>query len=307
MLAAVGLLLFLVPAVLSTPALAVLTQSLPVKRHKTFYDKCARQMTQLCFGLALFLFCVLGAGAAFFLVQYQPEYLEPPLLRQSAVALVPPAAVLVGLALYLGTWNALKKWRWAHLCLGFLAALLCLTLFFLGFLLLSALQQPVIRGLLLTAPFKVLHLLILDYLASPTLWLVSSHFFCTGIAVGTGLAQLWLFIRRYKADYGRDYYVFAVRYCARFALAFTLLATTLAGFTFWRIRESFPPELSQPQDIGILLISFGLPLSCCLLWLCVIKSDNPLRHKPGVFFACLFLYIALCAQMLSYINTFPLI
>jgi hypothetical protein len=306
-LAALGLVFFLTPAVLGAPLLAVITETTVPKKNKSFHSKCARQICQTPFGLGLMLFTLLGLMASIALLQFRPELMTPPLIWGPAAVIALPASALLLLAVYLGTFSSLKNHRGLHHYFGYLAALVCLAVLLLYFLFLATLAQPIDIDALWTAPLATLQMLARIFGATPPLWLLVGYLFCTGLAAGAGLSQLWLIMRRHKEDYGRDYYKFAMRYCARIALGFTLVGTAVAGLLFWLLWESIPPDFLQPQDRGILLVAFGLPLSCCLLWLCVIKSETPLRHKPGAFFACLFLYIALCAQMLFCLSTFPMI
>ena len=310
-LAATGMLTFLLLAALCAPLLAVATESAYAFRKKAFYDKCALQISQTGFGLALLSFLIVGGSASLVVSRQHPELFQMPLqwmaLKPYVLPYAPPLAALLLLTLYLCTWNALKKLRAPHIFLGLCAAVLCLAILVASYLALSSIQEPVISLIFWTAPLGVAQALLLDLIESPALCLGLTYAVAFGLAACGSLAQLWLILRRNRADYGRDYYVFAMHYCARVSLIFTLAASALAGGLFWLMLNSVPPELSQPQDPGILLISGGLPLSCCLLWLCMIKSDTPLRHKPGAFFAFLFLLIALCAHLMLFFGTFPMI
>lgn len=310
-LASGSLLLFFLLAALCAPFAAVTTESLYKLRRKVFYDKCALQMTQLATGLAVFLFSLMAATFIAILSIERPEFfLTPPpweAIRDYVLPWLPPTSALVLILFYLLSWNLLKKVRWLHIPLGLLAALVCMGLLFAAFLLLGAFQEPVLTLFFQAAPQSAFMALWLDFLQSPTMWLGLGYAACFGFAACGALTQLWLIMRRAKADYGRDYYVFAMHYCARIALFFTLAATVLAGLIFWRLREFTPPVFSQPQDIGLILIAAGMPLSCCLLWFCICKSETPLRHKPGAFFALLFSVIALCAQLSLFFNAFPML
>ena len=308
-LATVGLALFFILAALCAPLVGLATEGAYVAKGKAFYDKCALQITQAAFGVGMFIFLILAGGAAFLVVQFQPEAPELPELIAflgPMIFFVPPLIGLVLLMFYLATWSLLKKHRVLHMFLGLLSVLVMTAVFFFGMLFLTNIQAPRLAYFLINAPLPVLRILLADFISTPTLPLIFGCLFCTGIAAASGLAQLWLIMRRFKADYGRDYYAFAMRYCARAALLFTLAGTITGAATYYVLRRSTPPELSQPQDIGIMLIAVGLPLSCCLLWLAIVKSETPLRHKPGAFFACVFLIIALCAQILMLVNTFPM-
>lgn len=307
MLSALGLLLMLVPAVLLTPGVAAVTESLTFQKHRAFYRKCARQISQVPFGLGLMLFTLIGTAAMIGLLQFRPELMEAEQVWRPLLIIALPLAAMFLLTLYVTTWKKLNKLKKLHLALGYMAALACLAVLFLFFLFLVSLQRPIEMDMLLVNPGVLLGALWAEYLASPSLWLLTVYLVFLGIAAGTGLSQLWLIMRRYKDDYGRDYYSFAMRYCARLALVFTLLSTITAGWLFWTLWQSMPSVFLQPQDRGVLLVAFGLPISCCILWLCIIKSETPMRHKPGAFFACLFLFISLCAQTLFYLSTFPML
>lgn len=303
--AALGLLLFFLLAWLCTPALCVLTESVYTAGRKAFYDKCALQLTQSCAASGLFIFCVTGAAAALFFNQYQPELLKAPLCWRPLAFFALPAVSLALLLLYLFTWSALKKIRPLHLTVGLLAALSALAALAGTFLVGASMQQPYMPQLLWEAPWKAFAGIAADVLPSPAVWGALAYLFLSGLAAGCGLAQLWLIARRFKADYGRDYYTFAMRYCARFACASMALATVCGGGVYCYLKQAIPAGLRQTEDPAIMLIAAGLPVCSCLLWLGIVKSDRPLRHKPSAFFACLFLFVALCSQILLLFNAFP--
>ena len=307
MLSALGLLFMLVPAVLVTPGIATITERLTFQKHKAFYRKCARQISQVPLGIGLMLFTILGVGSMISLMHFRPDLMESDMIWRPLIVITLPLAAMLLLTLYVASWGILKKQRAFHLLLGAIASLACLATLFLAFLFLVSLQRPIETEVLLLQPLAFFHTLWMEFVSSPFLWLLTVYFLFLGIASGTGFSQLWLIMRRYKDDYGRDYYNFAMQYCARLALVFTLLATATAGILFWSLWQSMPSEFLQQQDSGVLLIAFGLPVSCCLLWLCILKSETPMRHKPGALFACIFLFISLCAQVLFYLSTFPML
>ena len=321
-LVTVSLSLFFVLAALATPLLAAVTESAYLLHRKSFYDKCALQITQAAFCMGIFIFVTLGgigllysiftvrqemaelaaavamSGASAGLLAQLREYLGPtPLLF-----LLPIMGIFL-LCLYWGTWSALKNYRALHHILGWAAALFMLGVLFFGLLLAANSPSPMLPAFF---PGNALPALLADFFSSPPLPLFYLSLTCTGLAAGAGLSQLWLFMRRYNDDYGRDYYTFAMRYCARMALIFTLASVLIGGALALLLYYSIPPEFTQPPNIGLTLIAFGLPLSCCLLWSGIAKSENPLRHKPGAIFACVFLFIAICAQLLALTNSFPL-
>ncbi|MDL2207409.1 hypothetical protein LJC09_02155 [Desulfovibrio sp. OttesenSCG-928-F20] len=306
-LLACGLGLFFILGGLCLPLAALVTEGLYTGNRKAFYDKCALQMAQSAFASAMFPYTVIGFCVAIALALFRPDLLDPPLVWRPVAGLGLPLAVLACLAAYVMSWAPLKKIRALHLLAGLVAALACLTLLFLGILLLGNLQQPMIFDMLWDTPLPVLQNLIDDFLLIPHQWFMLAFLILTGLVAGFSLAQLWVFIRRNKTDYGRDYYSFALRYCARGAIFFCLAATALGAFIFHRLYTATPGEFRQPADLGVLVVAYALPLVCCLLWFLMIKSDTPLRHKGGAFFACLFQLVALCAQLTALVSTFPLV
>ena len=292
-LATAGLALFFLSAALAAPLLAVTTENIYVLRQKPFYDKCALQITQTALGVGLFIFLILGAGLVYNVGIRSPE---------AMIFLLSSLKALVFLCAYLFTWSALKQRRLLHLVLGWSAALAAIGLLFVWLLLLITDTHPLFcmgcRIDFLQNPLPVLLALLAEFFSSPIMPLIYLGLLSTGLAAAASFSQLWLIVRRSKADYGRDYYTFAMRYCARAALFATLFSLMIGvSFTFlvW-------PLLTQPQDFGVAALAFVLPLACCLLWLGIAKSENPLRHKPGAFFACVLLFLALCIQLLMLLS-----
>ena len=326
LLATAGLILFFVLAALVTPLLGAVTETFYALEQKSFCDKCALQITQTAFGMGLFTFFTLGTWGAYCIATMPPEMLAahvhasvPPgqpaeMFARFYAQFVPllffvaPLIGLIFLCAYWSTWSVLKQRRALHLFLGWSAALSMLGALFCYLLIFSNwhvfMVRMFLRDNLLLGPLPVLLDLLPDFFSSPSAPLIFLGLVCTGLAAGASLSQLWLIMRRFKTDYGRDYYAFAMRYCARVALAFTLAATLIVGTLLLLLRHYIPAQLTDIRDLGVLSIAVGLPLACCLLWLGIAKSENPLRHKPSAFLACVFLFMALCAQLLILLSTF---
>lgn len=299
-LATCGLLLLFMLAALCGPLFALSTETVFSIKKKTFWDKCALQIAQMSLALGMFVFVLLAACAGFFILQSiaPGEDAVTPMLP-----FVPPLAGLILLMLHLGLWSKLKKARAVHLLLGWTGALLLLLVFVAVFFAFVS-EAPMPDKIFTASGASAFLRDIADTLQEPFILLLFVYLFCTGVAAAAGFSQLWLIVRRHKADYGRDYYAFAMRYCAKTAMIFVLVATVCGGIFVHLLRSATAPELMQPLDLGVALISGGLPLCCCLLWLSITKSETPLRHKPGAFFACIFLFVALCAQIVL-ITAFP--
>lgn len=304
---ALGLGLFFVLAALCLPVAVLFGECVYLGTRKAFQDKCAMQTAQAAFASGLVSYLAIGLCVTALLSSLRPELFAPLLFTRTAAGFFLPFIPLCAMALYALSWSALKKTRVLHLFLGLTASVCCLALLFFGILILGNVQQPLLFDLLWDTPQPVLLGLVEDFLTIPHQWFMLAFLLLTGLASGFSLAQVWLFMRRAKADYGRDYYNFALRYCARGAVGFCLAATALGGFIFYRLYLLTPHEFRQPADVGILVVAYGLPLVCCMLWAFMAKSDTPLRHKGGAFFSCIFLLIALCAQLAALISTFPLV
>lgn len=302
-----GFVLFFSLAALCTPLLAVKAETAFLLRSRAFYDKIALQIAEAATALHIYLLCILGLSMGVLMYLYQPHLMHPLFIQYALLLFAPFVIGLFLSGVYLLLWSPFRKKRAPHLAAGYVAALYSLALLFLGFLLLSSTRPPVLPQSIWTNPLPMLRLLLADFLASPVLWLGFGCLFFTGLAAGSGLAQIWLLLRRERTDYGRDYYAFAMRYLARIALFCALASTLLAGALFYLLQQSVPSELSQSPDLGAMLVAFGLPLCSGLIWLCIVTSGTPLRHKAGAIFACLFLFTALCAQLLLLVSAFPML
>jgi hypothetical protein len=186
-------------------------------------------------------------------------------------------------------------------CASFAALLLVI----IGLLLFLYLPEPEISLLLDTDPAQALpgmfcsFALAADYRPAP-LYLV-----CTGLAAAASLGRVWLIWRRNKADFGRDYYLFAMRRLSRAALTLVLAATASGIWLFFSLAAYTAPELRQPADPLLVLPATGLPLLCCILHLLPTLAENPMRHKTNAFAAAILLLAAFCAQLLLLFNSYP--
>ncbi len=302
MFAATCLVCSLLLAALCGPLSAFALECAGAARRKAFYDKCAMQAAQLAFLLTFALYAALGVTLFTLINARQPELLAPPHLRRVLVLAAVPLGHFVLLGLYLLLWAPLRKLRALHLLLGLFAALASAALLFTAYL--GAAYASLLPFALNDPPRVFLSMLNL-FLSEPPQWLFLSYACACGFALAGALCLLWLLARRNRADFGRDYYTFAMRAMSRQALIFTLVSSGLAGWLVLRMQESALSPLGQAWEPALLLPAFGLPLVCCLLWFLVIRSQTPMRHKPGVFFAGVFLFVAFCAQALGFLNALP--
>ncbi len=147
-----------------------------------------------------------------------------------------------------------------------------------------------------------------------------------GIATGSALSLFWLLIRRNADDFGRDYYAFASRKCARFTVwntSFALLAQVilLVSILAPLAGEQAVSALALPNEISLAALSAtcsswyaslntlipvalareasllftapGLLLSSLLaiLGACIVaRATIPMRHKPSMVLCWILLF-----------------
>ena len=119
-----------------------------------------------------------------------------------------------------------------------------------------------------------------------------------GLALSAIFAMLWLMRQRNRIDYGRDYYAFATRFCAKFVIFGLLVKLGCFLFPYHAgIQKLFEPpfQIFIDQIVAVQLMS-GLAMLICLAALyfsiflimtVVANSQTPMRHKPGILFSFL--------------------
>ena len=126
-----------------------------------------------------------------------------------------------------------------------------------------------------------------------------------GLAVPPLAAICWIFVRRQKEDYGRDYYNALVKWCASWGLVFWPLVTlVLAGTAWMDIRPLLgaatpvaPMALVEPT------VRVLLPLVICLvLWLTK-RAELPMRMKPYLI-VCFFLALGASHYLYTCVTSF---
>ncbi len=133
-------------------------------------------------------------------------------------------------------------------------------------------------------------------------------------------AMPWLLLRRTVDDFGRDYYVFALRWCAQrgtngyflMILPWTCLLVATLGLSILAVHETLPPffptetsgpnEQTVPFDItGTVFAALALLTVVYLQLLLrhVLKAEMPMRSKIAIWTAPVLVILALtCAGML---------
>jgi hypothetical protein len=250
---------------------AVLAEAAALAGRRAFWQKYALQASQLAFWAGI-PFCLLGPFSAPPLGA--PSGPDGPASLEILRTVPPPFLWILPSLIHRFTWNPLRKHPGLHLGLG-LATI------------------PLNLGILV-----VLALGILDEFRScapqaaalPFLLPVFAHSLALAFAAAACFSLPWLFLQRAAADYGRDYYAFALRVAARQAIAATL-ASLVTGAALLALQA--PPSTGLPDHAAA---ACGLSLLCLILWSRPLRSSSPLRHKPEAFAACLFFPLAAYIQ-----------
>ncbi|MDR3176874.1 MAG: hypothetical protein LBU06_10150 [Desulfovibrio sp.] len=195
--------------------------------------------------------------------------------------------------------------RLVRLGCGACASFAALLLVILGLVFFLYLPEPEIAMLLDADPAQALPGLLCSFALAADYRPAPLYLVCTGLAAAASLGRVWLIWRRNKADFGRDYYLFAMRRLSRAALFLVIAASAAGTWLFFSLAAHTAPELRQPADPLLVLPAAGLPLFCCILHIFPALAENPMRYKANAFGASILLLAAFCAQGLLLFNSYP--
>ena len=139
----------------------------------------------------------------------------------------------------------------------------------------------------------------------PLFWPVLIESAVVGCAASGAFGALWMALLRNRQDYGRDYYAFALPYCARWALWGTGCAMPVALLMYFQAKSLMPPELAHNPPQLLLALACVCPVPACLLWMRIIASQTPMRHKISIVLALLLLMAAVSGQLSVMTSIFP--
>ncbi|MDY7001156.1 MAG: hypothetical protein SVS15_05165 [Thermodesulfobacteriota bacterium] len=269
--------------------LAATSESLAESQKKVFFKKFAQQISSM--GVFLVVYVVLAvAGSAVFLTMKHASafalWVENPMLSAPlAVALAATAALCIA---YRATWQGLKN-KALHKLLGFGAVAGSWAVFFVSLAMkLFALKTPPDLAWPI-APSQVLGMA-----RFACFWPLLLQAILLSMACAGAMGLLYLLLRREKDDFGRDYYNFAVKHCAKWALL-PSLAQIPAQAWFISTLWGYITTNAGTRDPILMFSGAGLVFiaGACALWAGVIKSQNPLRQKPLMFAGAFCLWAAL--------------
>lgn len=282
---------------------AIASEFLSIRAKRAFYARTARQVAQMTLAAGVVAAIFSGGGAAW-LVKGEPALLADPYRLPLALTGGSILIALGLLALYIRIRPDKGYAGKDHVVVGLAAgvwaafSLFCCT--------------GVVRRLLhsppefdLTLPWAAQLTLFFSIPADSFFWPLLIESVPLGFAFAAAFACVWLLLMRERQDYGRDYYTFALPYCAKWACSCTLLAVLAGAFVFHESQGLMLPELSHEPSLFLDILSAALPLLACLLWLFVARSPHPMRHKISVVLACLFLLTGFAGQVLMLNKVIP--
>lgn len=318
LLSALGLAGMLLPGLMAMGAgcVAVLTALSFRKTNKVFADKLAKQITEfgmLVLGVWLLLISVrwgLWVGAIWpasdALQEFYRLFFDLP--GRTAMAGTLLSIVVVR------AWRRDKRSSAAHYVLGGFASLAwmaALMLFVVGGLesgrAWSAAQKMNVSALQL-------------HLSGPVAWLIWVQALFLSMALAGGAGLLYLVLRRNREDYGRDYYGWAIRTCARRALssgvvqAVWAVAVCLALTLPWinlALQEpvqwlrTLPTTVTSFDALATMTVYFCL---CLAAWACLlplIRHQNPMRLKGLMLAHVLIMLTATVLLVQVYLGMLP--
>ncbi|THB62990.1 MAG: hypothetical protein D6E12_17905 [Desulfovibrio sp.] len=203
---------------------------------------------------------------------------------------------LVLMLAYRFTWKALSKAKGAHITLGVVSALtVTAAIIYVLFLKRTLFLYPVAFTIdpSLATFFGSMPSIPLDSFFWPMLGQVTALAICSCGALGL----LYLLARRQRDDFGRDYYAYAAKHFATWAV---LAGVVQFPFQTWLYYTLIPILRTTSPMSDILVVSLGLAALmlalACVCWGWVRRGAAPLRKKPAIILGALFLLGGIACQ-----------
>ncbi|WP_207261007.1 hypothetical protein [Desulfovibrio sp. Huiquan2017] len=279
-------------AALGSTAIAVLAEFSAKTRKKILFDKFGQQIARMGLILTIALILIYGASLGIVMTKF-PDLFQVYLTPGSAFfnGTVAFAVFVVAGLLYCTTWKKLRDAKAAHMALGLIAtfaAVIGLAIVIPAKLALNFSQtettgDALSNTLVLAQPMSVMYVLLV-------------------LSAAAALGLVYVIVRRNKDDYGRDYYNFAVRLAARWAMLPMIGFLACQGWLYSRL----------PADIQTLIL--GTPLAyvwtgltilgafCCFIWLFLGRNESPLRFKGLAFLAVALFWVMHALNAALFVN-----
>ncbi|MDQ7032341.1 MAG: hypothetical protein Q9M37_06450 [Desulfonauticus sp.] len=276
----VGALLWLMLIPLGCLSLAVLTELFYLLNKRATFKKLSWQ-------LSILALIILGAiGLLFGLICFVPS------LQKNFIWMISSLkqALLVSLGLslffaliYVSLTNYLKKIKLIHFFLGVLA-LLSYKLFLIGWFLIF--YHLFVPGASFVPPLQSLFYPIMGQL------------FILSLVFAISLIFPFLVIRRFKDDFGRDYYRFALQYLSKWNIVMLVVSFIPCVIIFLLLGDKF--VITPLLGPGLMIVLTMLLLGLFSYW--VLRSLQPMRLKVWFFGLWIPAYFLLVFRLVSYLK-----
>ena len=193
-------------------------------------------------------------------------------------ALAPLLAGWLGMAVYSGSWVALRRSKGLHRLLGGVSLLGLLAGLYSCINIGAAWMLA--DGISASSPWRMVWLPV-----SWGVWPVWAAVVGNGVGAAGVLGMGYLVLRRNKDDFGRDYYRFALARAGRWGLVL-LLPVVIAAAWLGYLGVAWPPALMV--SLSVVAIA-----ALAVVWLSarVMRSQHPLRLKGEIIVACMLAWI----------------
>ncbi len=300
----------LVFAAVGAPFVAATSEWAGKAKKKVFLDKNGQH---LAFMGMVFGLCTLPFTLAAWVQTWAGEWLlfhfgEADFSFNSLMheLLTPVSLLLLGLYLvallllvfYWSNWKAMKKQKGVHILMGMIAAFAAWDTLFLVMITQRTIQKysnVFFADQSLPTFYSSIHAIPMN----SELWPAIGLLFLFSLSAAGAYGLQFILMRRKKDDYGRDYYTFALKNTAKWALFPTLPQFVILGWFFMlRVPLSAASDFSNPVALFLYAAAACLLLAV-ICWTIIARSATPLRAKPLVFLGGLFLIVALTCESLA--------
>lgn len=266
--------------------LTVSGEVLGVRRRRSFYGKCAMQLSMLGQGLGWTLL-VGGRVWLYFLEQDIPN--GSILVTFHEISWMVLGLSVIFSCIYFLLWKTLASYPGIHIGLGVICALQSVLALLL---VLASLRTLAVVNLPLAEETTLLQVLVPVWGTEYATSLCYIPFLL--LAMPAAFGCVWLLLRRKKDDYGRDHYNTVLPWCAAWArnawAIVWLLLLAASGLELSPLLQDGTLETADAVTAGIRVLLWLIPV---LFWFIAARSATPLRHKAGLtvslILSCLFM------------------
>ena len=257
---------------------------------KVFFDKYGQQTGSMGLILLALLIVIYGAGMGISLYRF-PQLFEQTLNPASPFF---TGTILLGVfavfgLIYFLTWKKMREAKTLHTLLGAVSAL------------------SAIGAVAVITPAKLAFNLTRGTLSeetvAPAISLpVSAMYALLVLSAAAALSLVYLVVRRNKDDFGRDYYNFALRLAARWAMLPMIGFLACQGWLYARLPEKIQTIILGTPLAYVWVGVVVLGVTNIALWMTLARNESPLRLKGLAFLALFFFWIMHALNATLFVN-----